>query len=305
MGRMAKYKDRIKATYTEWKDDDAQTWAASVAYYAVFSLAPLMILALAIAGFVAGKEAARGELTQQMSGMVGAQGAPVIQSAIANAGTSGGGVLATIFSSVILIIGATKVFSELQTALNRIWDVRVDPDAGWKGVARKRITGFIMVFAVGILLLAAVGLSTFLTGIQQYLGNVFAGAWFWELINAFGSFAIIWLVFALMFKYVPDVEIEWSDVWFGAFITAVLFVIGKFLMGLYLSQGSFGSAYGAASSLLAVLAWVYYSSQIFFFGAEYTQVHARREGSGIQPDEHAVREADTLQVSGGAQPSAG
>lgn len=303
MGRAHKLKERIKATYTEWKDDDAQTWAASVAFYTIFSLAPLLILAVAIAGFAVGQEAARGELADQMQATLGEAGAEVFQSTVANAGGASG-VIATIVSAFLLFLGASKVFAELQTALNRIWDVRTDPDQGWRGAVRKRLTGFAMVLGVGVFLLAAVGLSVLLSGVEQFLGGAAVGSWFWEAINFLGSFALIGVVFALLFKFVPDVDIQWSDVWFGAFVTAVLFVLGKLALGVYFAHASFGSTYGAASSLVILLAWIYYSAQIFFFGAEYTQVHARRQGHGIEPDEHAVRESDTLEMPGGARPSA-
>lgn len=304
MGRAKEGFKTLKTTFQEWKEDDAQTWAASVAYYTIFSLAPLLVLAIAIAGFVFGQEAARGQLVTQMEGMVGESGAQAMQTMIANAsGPGGGGVIATIVSIALLFLGASKVFAELQKAMNRIWEVRSDPDEGWRGALRKRLTGFAMVLGIGLLLLAAVALSIFLSNIQQFVGDVPGGAFVWTAINFVVSIAVIGFLFAALFKYVPDVEIEWSDVWFGAAITAVLFAVGKLLLGLYLSYGSVGSAYGAAGSLVVLLAWIYYSAQIFFFGAEYTQVHAKRSGRGIRPDEHAVRDTD---VGGlGAQPSAG
>jgi membrane protein len=299
--------DQLKETYQEWKDDDAQTWAASVTFYTVFSLAPLLVLAVAIAGFVFGEEAASGELAGQVETMVGPAGAEVVQTTIASATGPGSskGILATIISLVLLFLGASKVFAELQKALNRIWDVRTDPDAGWRGLVRKRIAGFAMVLGVGLLLILALAASAILSGIEQIAGNVVGGPWLWEGINFIASIAIIGLVFAALFKYVPDVEIEWRDVWFGAALTALLFTIGKFALGIYLAHGNLGSGYGAASSLVILLAWIYYSAQIFFMGAEFTQVRAHRRGHEIRPDSHAIPLDDQRGALGGAQPSPG
>jgi membrane protein len=305
MGRIKRGFNTLKRTFKEWKDDDAQTWAASVAFYTVLSLSPLLILAIAIAGFIFGEQAARGEMVTQMETLTGGAGAEVVQTTIANAsGPGGGGVIATVVSIALLLLGASKVFSELQQAMNRIWDVRSDPSEGWQGVVRKRLTGFAMILGIGLLLLALVVASATLTGVEEIAPDIPGGAFLWTMVNFAVTFAIIGLLFATLFKYVPDVQIEWSDVWFGAFITALLFAAGKLILGIYLSQGGVGSAYGAAGSLVAFLVWIYYSAQIFFFGAEYTQVHARQSGREIRPDEHAVRE-DEITGVGGAQPSAG
>ncbi len=302
MGRAKKGFSTLKTTLEEWKEDDAQTWAASVAFYTILSLAPLLVLAVAVAGWVFGEQAARGQLVTQMEGMVGEAGAQTIQTIIANAsGPGGGGVIATIISVALLFLGASKVFAELQKAMNRIWDVRTDPDAGWKGAVRKRLTGFAMVLGIGLLLLIAIAASAFLSNIQQFVGQIPGGALVWTALNFVVSLAIIAFLFAALFKYVPDVDIEWSDVWFGAAITAGLFALGKLALGFYLSHATVGSAYGAAGSLVVLLVWIYYSAQIFFFGAEYTQVHAKQSGRTIKPDEHAVREPGGM---GGAQPTA-
>lgn len=290
---MPKWKEiwaRLKQTYQEWDADDAQTWAASVTFYTVLSLAPLLILAVAIAGFVFGAEAASGELAAQMEDMAGSAGAEVVQTAVASAGApgTGKGIIATVISMLILLWGASKVFGELHTALNRIWGVRLDPNAGWRGMVRKRLTGFGMVLGVGLLLLLTVALSTFLSGLQEFVGEVPGGAWLWGALNFVVSIGLLAVVFGAMFKFVPDVEIQWADVAFGAVLTALLFTIGKFVLGIYLAHGDMGSAYGAASSLVVMLAWIYYSSQIFFLGAEYTQVHACWGGRNIRPNAHAV-----------------
>lgn len=294
MGRFRQAFDTVKTTYREWQEDDAQTWAASVAFYSIFSLAPLLVLAVAIAGLVFGERAAQGELTTQLEGVIGPEGAQVAETAIANAGApGGGGILATIVSLALLLLGASKVFSELQKAMNRIWDVRKDPDAGIKEAIRKRMVGFAMVLGVGLMLLVALVASAVIGALGQLVQQVPGGTAVWQVVDIALFVGVFTLLFAALFKYVPDVDIDWSDVWFGAFVTAVLFTVGKWALGIYLSSGSMGSAYGAASSLVILLAWIFYSAQIFFIGAEYTQVHAERKGRHLQPDQHAVRDTAT------------
>ncbi len=197
---------------------------------------------------------------------------------------------ASAISIVVLLVGASGVFIQLQNALNTVWDVKVKPDAGIMNFIRKRLLSFSAVLGIGFLLLVSLLASAALSGMNKYMSGLLPGAdWVWEAINMVVSFGFITLLFALMFRYLPDVEIQWSDVWVGALITAGLFVLGKFLLGLYLGQGSFGSTYGAAGSLVILLAWVYYSAQILFFGAEITQAYAREYGGRIVPNDHAVR----------------
>lgn len=283
------YGQIIKESVEEWIDDDALTLGASVAYYAIFSLAPILILLVVIAGFVWGDQAARGQLAQQIESWAGAPAAEAIQSILANASTGGGGVIATIGSILLVLLGASAVFAQLQMSLNRIWDVQMDPDAGWMATVRQRLIGLAMVFALGLLVIATVVVGTYVSNLQAYVQNVPVGQWLWILLNAAVSIGLLTLVFALMFKYVPDVEIEWGDVWIGAFATAVLFTIGKLLLNWYLGAGSMGSAFGAASSLVVLLVWIYYSTLILFLGAEFTQVYARHAGREIEPNSHAVR----------------
>ena len=296
MARTEEVKTIAKETWQDWKDDDAGTWAASVAFYTIFSLAPLLVVAVAVAGFVFGEQAAQGELAAQMEQWVGSAGAEVVQTAIANASEpgSGQGILATIVGIVLLLLGACKVFSQLQQALNRVWDMRTDPEAGLLGAARKRLTGFVMVLGVGVLLMALIALSTVLSSIQAFVGDVPGGSTTWMIVNLLIQVGVITLLFALIFKYVPDVQIEWSDVWFGAAVTAVLFVIGQIALSYYLSRGSVGSAYGAAGSLVVLLAWIFYSAQILFMGAEFTQTYARHRGRRIEPSEEAIPESEAF-----------
>lgn len=284
----------IKLAGKDWMNDGAMTLASSLAYYTVFSMAPLLVIAIAIAGFIFGEEAARGEIVEQLQGLVGTEGAQVIQTAIENADKPEISGWASLISIIILLVGASGVFIQLQNALNIIWDVKVKPDAGVMNFIRKRLLSFSAVLGIGFLLLVSLLASALLSGMNKYMSSVLPGGdWVWQVINTVVSFGFITLLFALMFRYLPDVNIQWSDVWIGALITTTLFVLGKFLLGWYLGQGSFSSTYGAAGSLVILLAWVYYSAQILFFGAEFTQAYAREYGHNIVPNEHAVRLKDS------------
>lgn len=279
----------LKEGFQEWQDDKASRLAAALAYYTVFSLAPLVIIAIAIAGAVFGAEAARGEIVGQIRGLVGQAGAEVIEAAIENANRpDANGGLASLISVVVLLFGASGVFAELQDSLNTVWDVQPKPGRGVSGFIKKRILSFSMVLGIGFLLMVSLIVSAVLSGLSAYMGHLLPGVNFlWGILNFVISFGVIALLFAMIYKFLPDVKITWNDVWIGAIITALLFTIGKTVLGLYLGQGSFGSTYGAAGSLVIVLAWVYYSAQILFFGAELTQVYASRYGSRIVPNEDA------------------
>lgn len=278
----------LKQSVQEWQDDNVSQLAAALAYYTVFSLTPLLVLAIAIAGAVFGEEAARGEIVGQIQGLVGRSGAEAIETALNNANQPEISSIASIISIVVLLFGASGVFAQLQEALNAVWNVRTKPGRGIKGAVRKRFLSFSMVLAIGFLLLVSLILSAALSALANIKFDFLPGLNFvWELVNFVLSFGLITLLFALMYKYLPDVKIAWRDVWVGAIITALLFSFGKYILGLYLGQGSFGSAYGAAGSLVIILAWVYYSAQILLFGAEFTQVFARHFGAQIVPDRHA------------------
>jgi membrane protein len=278
----------LKQSFQEWQDDNVSQLAAALAYYTVFSLTPLLVLAIAIAGAVFGEDAARGEIVGQIQGLVGTTGAKAIETALDNANRPEISSIASLISIAVLLFGASGVFAQLQEALNAVWNVRVKPNRGVKGLIRKRLLSFSMVLGIGFLLLVSLILSAALSALANINLNLLPGLDFlWQILNFILSFALISLLFALMYKYLPDVEIAWGDVWVGAIITALLFSFGKFILGLYLGQGSFGSAYGAAGSLVIILAWVYYSAQILLFGAEFTQVFSQHYGSQILPDRHA------------------
>lgn len=279
----------LKEAFSEWQEDKVSLLAAALAYYTVFSITPLLVIAIAIAGFVFGRDAAQGEIVQQINGLVGEQGAQAIEMGLANADKPQFGSIASIISLLILLIGASGVFAQLQEALNTVWNVKTKPNLGIWQFIRKRLLSFGMVLAIGFLLLVSLILSAMLSGIGKLQINLLPGFTpLWQLLNFVISFGLIVLLFALIYKYLPDVKIRWQDVWVGAIITALLFTIGKFLIGLYLGRGSLGSAYGAAGSLIVFLAWVFYSAQILLFGAEFTQVYTRKYGTKIRPNKHAV-----------------
>ncbi len=281
----------LKQTFSEWSEDKAPVFAAALAYYTVFSLAPLLVIIIGILGIIYGQGNAQDQIISQIQSLTSENVATTIQGILNAQADSGGGVLATVLGTITLLVGATGVFAQLQNALNTIWEVKPDPDKG--GVMHLllvRLLSLGMVLAIAFLLLVSLLLSTALSVLGNYFADVLPGAEFiWQIVNVLVSFAIITLLFALIFKYLPDVKIAWGDVWVGAAVTSLLFVIGKFLISWYLSRGGVASAYGAAGSLVVLLLWVYYSAQILFFGAEFTQVYAKEEGSRIVPSKDAVR----------------
>jgi len=289
----------LQETFKEWSEDKASRLAAALAYYTIFSIAPLLIIVIAIAGAVFGEEAARGQIVGQIQGLVGPDGAALIQTAIQNANKPKTGAIASIISIAVLLLGATGLFTELQDSLNTIWEVKTKPGRGIINMIRLRFLSFAMVIGIGFLLLVSLVISTALTALVTYFSNIIPGVDFlWRIVNFVLSFSITTALFGLIFKVLPDVKITWNDVFIGSIITSLLFSIGRFLLGQYLGNGSFGSTYGAAGSLVVVLAWVNYAAQILFFGAEFTQVYARRYGSGIVPTKDAIPLSDNTKENG-------
>ncbi len=285
----------LKVTFSQWRRDQASLMAAALAYYTVFSLAPLLIIVIAIAGTIFGEQAAKGELVAQIQGVVGREGAQLIQTAIENASQldPSQGPIPTLINIGVLLFGASVVFAQLQNSLNRIWEVEAKPGNGIKRVLRKRLLTFSMVLVIAFLLLVSLVISTMLVILGNYLRDLVPGfTYLWQILNFFISFSLVTLLFAMIFKILPDAKIAWRDVWMGAAITAVLFDIGKFLLGFYLGKTSLASAYGAAGSLVIILTWVFYSAQILFLGAEFTQVYVRHYSKEIVPADHAVRVRD-------------
>jgi membrane protein len=282
----------LKQTFQEWLEDKAPQLGAALAYYTVFSLAPLVLVLLAIVGVLFRDDAggAWTRITQQMGYFLDQSTVQLVQNIAQQASQPGKGLIATIIGVALALFGASGVFGQLQDALNTIWGVKAKPGAGVWGFFRVRFLSFAMVAGICFLLLVSLTLEAILKGFSHYVQSILpAGVVIAMTVYLIFDFAVIVLLFAMIFKFLPDVKIQWRDVWLGAALTAIFFGIGKWALGLYLSSGAAGSAYGAASSLITLLLWVYYSSQILLFGAEFTQVYADRAGRGIEPAEYAVR----------------
>lgn len=263
----------------EWVDDKAPQHGAALAFYSILSIGPLLIVILSISTLFYGQEAAQGQLLRQIDGLVGHDGAAVIQGILAaSAEKKATGIVATAISFATLLIGATGVFGQLQTALNAMWNVPLrKKKRGVVGIIRARFWSFALVLGIGFLLLISLVVSTVLAAMGQItLGLMHGIETLMHVVNVLVSFGIVTALFAFLFKYLPDVKVHWRDVWVGAAVTSLLFTVGKSLIGLYLGHSALNSTYGAAGSLMALLAWIYYSSQILFFGAEITQMVARR-----------------------------
>lgn len=272
----------LKATAAEWSRDQAPRLGAALAYYAVFSLAPLLIIAVSISGFVFGHEAATGQIVGQIQGLVGPDTAMAIQTMIEKSNQPAANILATLIGIVALLFGASGVFGELQQSLNLIWDIQPKPDRGVLAAVKDKFFSFSMVLGTGFLLLVSLVISAVLAALSNVVMGLMPGLEvIAQVVNFLISMVVITGLFALIFKYVPDAKIAWTDVLVGASVTALLFTIGKALIGVYIGYSSLSSTYGAAASLTVILLWVYYSAQILFFGAEFTQVYANTYGSRI------------------------
>jgi membrane protein len=285
------YWQMLRETADAWIDDKAFRMSAALAYYSVFSLAPLLLIAIGIAGLAFGEQAARGEVLDQVRDTVGDQTAAAIEQLLANAGHGGGGTLATTIGIVVLLFGASGVFVELQDALNTIWKVMPRPGRAVWVVIRERLLSFSVILVGGFLLLVSLVVSAGLEAAGSFLQSKVAlpgGVGLWQVLNFALSFGLITLLFALIYKVLPDAEIAWRDVWTGALATALLFTVGKYAVGLYLGHSTLTSAFGAAGSVILVLSWVYYSSLTLLFGAEFTRVHAKHNGSPMRPSRNAV-----------------
>jgi len=285
----------LNRTFWKWNADHAPALGAALSYYTIFSLAPLLMIVIAIAGFVFGQEAAQGQIIGQIQGFVGEESAKAIQTMIEEARKPATGILATVIATVMLLIGATGVFAQIQESLNIIWQVQEKPGQGiWK-VLKDRFISLLAVLGTGFLLLISLVISAGLSAVGATLAHVLPGPEFvLQIINVLVSFAVVTLLFAMIYKLLPDTPIQWGDVWIGAGITSLLFTIGKFFIGLYLGKSDVGVAYGAAGSLVVILIWVYYASQIFLFGAEFTAVYAASRGTQPAPTPHAQAPVGTL-----------
>jgi membrane protein len=281
----------LKTTINEWVEAEPFQLAAALSYYTLFSLAPLLLIAIGVAGLVFGREAAQNQIVETLQGMIGQDSAKAVQEMIqASNEKPKTGMLSTIIGFVALLFGAGGVVGQLQTSLNRIWEVKPKPGQGIWGFLRQRFFSFAMVLAIGFLLLVSLVVTAVLSSFTGMLSSFLGDATFVaHAIDIVVSFGFVTLLFALIYKYVPDVEIQWRDVWVGAALTSILFTLGKYLIGLYIGTSGVSSTFGAAGSLITILVWVYYSSLIFFLGAEFTRVYATEYGSGVAPAENAQR----------------
>jgi len=274
----------IKETVGAWIADNASSRAAALAYYSVFSLAPTLIIALSIAGALLGADAARGELYGTLQGVVGDSAARAVEQLVAGAARPGRSLAVTLVGVLVLTLAATGAFAELQNALNAFWKVPPDRTTGVRPFLKRRAISIAMVLAIGVLLLASVLASAALSAFGAWLAAHGAAAV--ELIDHLVSFGVITVLFAMIFKFLPDARVAWKDVWVGALVTSLLFNLGKVAIAIYLARSAFASAWGAAGAVVVLLAWVYYSSLILFLGAEFTQVFARRHGSRVPTSAH-------------------
>lgn len=277
-------------SYYEMLDDKGFKMAAALSYYAAFSLGPLLIIVIAIAGFVFGEDAARGQIFSEMKNLVGPDGAVMIETIVKGASDTSTGIFATVLSVILLVLGSAGVFIELQESLNIIWGVEPKPGRGIWGFIKTRLTSFGMVIATGFLLMVSLIINSAITIFNNFLGEQFPSLVpLAFVLNNLGSLVVITLLFALIYKVLPDVNISWKYVWFASILTSVLFGIGKYAIGLYLGSSSYSSTYGAAASLVVLFVWIYYSGLILFFGAELTQVYRKKySGKKLTPDKDGI-----------------
>jgi membrane protein len=285
--RMAQTKNvwgMVKQSFSEWNDDKCARLGAALSYYTIFSLAPLLLIVISLAGLFFGKEAAAGAIYGQISGLVGSDAAKFIQEAVAKANHTGSGVVGLLVGIVVLLVGATGVVVELQDALNTVWKVVAKPNRGVWGFVRTRLISIAMIMSLGFLLLVSLIFSAALSAVtgwlRQHVGNIALVGWAVDFVVSLGTIS---LLIALIYKILPEAHVAWRDVWVGAPVTAALFILGKYLIGLYIGKASVGSAFGAAGSLAVLLVWIYYSTQLILLGAEFTRVYANRFGRKVVP----------------------
>ena len=284
----------LKEAASEWSNDKAPRLGAALSYYTIFSLAPVLLLVIAVAGLVLGPKAAQGKIVEQFGGLLGTEAANVIQTMLEKVSNRGHGILATVVGSVTLIAGATGVLVELQDALNTVWKVVARPGRGLRGILRDRLLSFGIVLGFGFLLLVSLVLSAALAVVDSWLGGLIPGWVVAGYVLSYGiSLGLVALVLAAIFKILPDVKMSWSDVWVGALVTSLLFHAGKFGISVYIGKAGVASTFGAAGSLAVLLVWVYYSSLIVLYGAEFTRVYANRHGTHVVPEDNAIAVPET------------
>ena len=307
--QLKKIWDFTERVFDQWIEDRCPKLGAALSFYMIFSLSPLLVVAVFVAGLIFGDDAAQGEIVYQIEDMVGKEGAVIVQTALKNSRYSADGLTAIIISSVTLLIGSTIVFVELQDSLNQIWKVKSKPGRNLFKIIRDFILGrfqsFAMVIGIGFLLLVSLLLSAVLSALNKYLSDTFLSlpSYVFAITDIVIPLFVIFVFFMVVYKVLPDVSIHWKDVWVGALVTSALFVLGKYLIGLYLGSSTVASTYGAAGSLVIFLLWIYYSAQILFLGAEFTKVYVERIGKGVKTSAKFMRyEESQLEVEGDSTP---
>ena len=278
--------DVFKQTFKEWGEDKAPRLGAALAYYTVFSIGPLLVIVIAIASRVF--QNAQSQIVGTIQGIVGEGGGKVINDTIENASKGNSDIIATIIGIITLLLGASGVFGQLKDALNTIWEVKPKPGLGIVNTIKERFFSFTMVLGTGFLLLVSLVITAAVAAFSEVLKSFLPGAdIIGQVISFIVSLLIIAVMFTLLFKFLPDVKITWGDVWIGGLVTAILFTLGQIALTFYLSSGAVGKSFGAAASFVIILVWIYYSTQILFFGAEFTQVYTNKYGSHVRPEDNA------------------
>jgi membrane protein len=291
----------VKASFTGFTSDRGLKLSASLSYYTVFSMAPLLLLLISLAGLFLGRDAIQGHVFNEINGLIGNEAAKQIQDIIRNMELSGRTTTALVIGAVTLIVGATSVFGEIQDSINIIWKVKAKPKRGWVKLLKDRLLSSSLIIGLGFLMIVSLIINGALSAVNTWFQGYFPQTTIlvFNIVNLAISFLVITLLFAVIFKVLPDAKIAWKDVRVGAFFTACLFMLGRYIIGLYIEASSTGTAYGAAGSLIVILVWVYYTAAILYFGAEFTRVYTEFTGARIEPAEYAVyveereREIDT------------
>ncbi len=288
--RMKRIFQLIKLTFQEWGEDNGGSLSAALAYYTIFSLAPLLVIAVAVAGLFFGREAAQGGLVDQIDQVVGQQGGELVESIIVNASAPTKGGLAAALGLLTLLFGATGAFSEMQNSMNHIWDQPRPPKGGIMAWVRNRLVSFLLVMGTGLILLASLLVGAVLAAASQALEGVGISPVAWQAANQLATLVLLTVAFAIIYRALPDTKVAWRDVWPGAILASGLFAIARLVLNFYLANNSTVSAYGAAGSLIVLLIWIYFSAQILFLGAEFSQVYARLFGSRQHEAENVLEE---------------
>ena len=280
----------VKQVFKEFEGDDILKYSASLAYYTVFSLAPLLIVIISVCGVLFGKEAIEGQLYGQMKGLVGPQAAAQVQESIKNIHLTGNSFFASVISIIVLIIGATGIFGEIQDSLNKIWGLRIKTHKTWWKLILTRLLSFSLILSIGFVMMVSLLLNALISAFGRFLGRYFSefSVIFIQITDGVLTFVITTFLFSLMFKMLPDAKIKWKDVLIGGLITSIFFTLGKLGIGYYLGRSDLATVYGAAGSIMIIMVWVYYSSVILYLGAEFTKVYAKLYGGKIYPNEYSI-----------------